>query len=1019
VTAVPAEKGKQKKKAKNKQVGKRPGPRGWWGRGGGMATYVQAPDEWRGTTVQVCGLWPFTSGTGSPMVGVPIGRNLMSGATMCCDPISWFMRAKLISNPSMFVLGKPGLGKALDVDTEIPTPAGLRRMGELQPGDHVFGADGRPTAVVAVSDVMTDRECWELTFSTGERIVADAEHLWVTETVAQRFRSWTDRSVTRGRKPAGTPQEIAAVAALRGTLGTTPTTVRDVTRALGWAGSPRESSVYQRPLPAGPVTTREIASTLVARGKKNHAVRVMPGLQLPDADVPLDPYVLGAWLGDGHTDVPRLTTADQGILDRIAEAGIEYVEQGHYLYHLRIPGTYRQKGAGLTHVLRQLGVLGDKHIPASYLRGSEHQRRALLAGLLDTDGTASPAGGQVQYVSTNERLAADVQELVASLGYRSTLRKGRARPEGRDVGPMWTVGFTTTDVVFGLDRKQRVHAERTVGHPERTARRYVVDARRVSSRPVRCIQVANADGLYLAGRSFITTHNSTITRRMALGLAGYGVQPLVLGDLKPDYKDLIEALGGQVIQLGRGRGHLNVLDPGESREAALRLTGSARQAIQADAHGRRQTMVSALISIMRSQKPTDREETIIDEALKVLDDRHQGTPVLRDLLAVVQEAPERVRNVALDRGSMDRYREITEGLEASLIGLVGGGRLGEIFSEQTDNPMMMDRPVVFDVSNIDDSETSLQAAVLLACWSYGFGAVAVAQALADAGLEPRRHYYVILDELWRVLRAGQGMVDRVDALTRLNRQRGVGMAMISHTMSDLQALANEEDRMKARGFVERSGMAILGGLPRAEMQQLTSVIPMSQEEQDMLIGWQDPPAWDPQTGEEAAPPGRGNFLIKVGGRPGIPVHVDLTTVEREINDTNKLWKTGAEGQPVKVVVADDGTEEVVGAASLDDPSMLPPPDPTTMLPPDPATMLPPPDPTRMVYGDQAPQQPSPQHYQPEQQQHYGAEQQQYPPPQRYQPEPDSQAYPGSPPPDPMLPPPDPRTQVDPHRRDAV
>jgi hypothetical protein len=424
---------------------------------------------------------------------------------------------------------------------------------------------------------------------------------------------------------------------------------------------------------------------------------------------------------------------------------------------------------------------------------------------------------------------------------------------------------------------------------------------------------------------------STIIRRMALGLAGYGVQPLVLGDLKPDYKDLIEALGGQVIQLGRGRGHLNVLDPGESREAALRLTGKAREAIQADAHGRRQTMVSALIAIMRNQNPNDREETILDEALKVLDERFQGTPVLRDLLQVIQDAPDRVRNVALDRGSLDRYRQITEGLEASLIGLVGGGRLGEIFSEQTDNPMQMDRPVVFDVSNVDDSETSLQAAVLLACWSYGFGAVAVSQALADAGLEPRRHYFVILDELWRVLRAGSGLVDRVDALTRLNRQRGVGMAMISHTMSDLLALPNPEDRMKAKGFVERSGMVICGGLPRAEMDNLTEVVSMSMEEQNMLVGWQDPPAWDPATGKEAAPPGRGNFLIKVGGRPGIPVHVGLTSVEREINDTNKLWTTGNDGKPQKVEVAPDGTQEVVGEYSLDDPMLLPPPDPTTRV----------------------------------------------------------------------------------------
>ena len=95
--------------------------------------------------------------------------------------------------------------------------------------------------------------------------------------------------------------------------------------------------------------------------------------------------------------------------------------------------------------------------------------------------------------------------------------------------------------------------------------------------------------------------------------------------------------------------------------------------------------------------------------------------------------------------------------------------------------------------------------------------------------------------------------------------------------------------MKARGFVERSGMVICGGLPSAEMPLLTAAVPFSQAEQSLLIGWQDPPAWDPSTGREAEPPGRGKFLVKVGGRPGIPVDVQLTAVEASINDTNKLW----------------------------------------------------------------------------------------------------------------------------------
>ena len=85
-------------------------------------------------------------------------------------------------------------------------------------------------------------------------------------------------------------------------------------------------------------------------------------------------------------------------------------------------------------------------------------------------------------------------------------------------------------------------------------------------------------------------------------------------------------------------------------------------------------------------------------------------------------------------------------------------------------------------------------------------------------------------------------------------------------------------------------MVLCGGLPRGEMAQLTKAIPLSEKEQDMLVGWQDPPMWDSAAGREAAPPGRGNFLIKVGGRPGIPVHVELTNAELALNDTNKAWK---------------------------------------------------------------------------------------------------------------------------------
>lgn len=382
---------------------------------------------------------------------------------------------------------------------------------------------------------------------------------------------------------------------------------------------------------------------------------------------------------------------------------------------------------------------------------------------------------------------------------------------------------------------------------------------------------------------------STLMRRMVLGLNGYGVLPMILGDLKPDYVDLIRGVGGQVIELGRGRGRLNVLDPGEVSAAADRLTGSARAELIADARGRRHTMVATLITLVRAAPPTDHEELILDRAIGVLDERHEGIPVLSDLVQVLIDGPDDVRQITFDRGDVERYRDATDPLIKSLTSMLGQGRLGEVFGAQTTTAMRRDRPVVFDISSIDDAEVTLQRAALLACWSTGFGSINVAHALADAGLEPERHYQIVLDEIWRALRGGRGMVDRVDALTRLNRQRGVGTAMISHTVADLDALPDEDDRIKARGFVERAGMVIAGGLPESEMPELSRVVGLSRAEQDMLVSWVDPAAWDDATGGESEPPGRGNFLVKVGGRPGIPIHVGLTEVEEGLNDTNKRW----------------------------------------------------------------------------------------------------------------------------------
>ena len=410
---------------------------------------------------------------------------------------------------------------------------------------------------------------------------------------------------------------------------------------------------------------------------------------------------------------------------------------------------------------------------------------------------------------------------------------------------------------------------------------------------------------------------STLVRHMNLALNGRGVIILVPGDLKPDEVDLVKAMGGEVIQFAPGRGHLNILDPGEITEIAARLPEEQREQLLVDAHSRKLELLSALITILRKDPVSTREYNILDRAIHLLERDFEGIPVIQDLLDLIVSRPAELSDVALDRGNADKYADAVEELVASLMSLTGSGIFGDMFAKQTSARMSMDRPAVFDLSQISDTQRDVQAAALMACWSQTFAAVDASHALADAGLAPNRTFFIVLDELWRALRSGPGMVDRIDSLTRLNRNEGVGQAMITHTMSDLDALADEADRQKARGFVERAGMVVAGALPRAEMAKLNEVVKLSEVERNRLMSWADPGSWSRirqartrGSGKPRQAPGVGKFMVKVGGRPGICVATKLTPSEIALNDTNKRWTNNPDGH-VNVFSANEGTNALV------------------------------------------------------------------------------------------------------------
>jgi hypothetical protein len=248
-----------------------------------------------------------------------------------------------------------------------------------------------------------------------------------------------------------------------------------------------------------------------------------------------------------------------------------------------------------------------------------------------------------------------------------------------------------------------------------------------------------------------------------------------------------------------------------------------------------------------------------------------------------------VREVVMDGGSMKKYLKATRKLRGSLRTLSRGTGVGAMFCQQTDVEMMMDRSVVFDVSSVKDDSTAVQAAALIVCWNLGFGRIETQQVLADAGVIERRNYNVVVDELWRPLQAGHGMVDQFSASTRLNRSQGISIIFCTHSLADPAAQANEDDRLKAMGIPRRCGMHVYFGTSRAELKLIDQITPLSAREKFDLASWSTPGSWNQVLGTRADAPGLGLCLIKVQGRGGLRVVIKLTQEELNLHNTDERW----------------------------------------------------------------------------------------------------------------------------------
>ena len=388
-------------------------------------------------------------------------------------------------------------------------------------------------------------------------------------------------------------------------------------------------------------------------------------------------------------------------------------------------------------------------------------------------------------------------------------------------------------------------------------------------------------GMFVLGQP--GTGKSTLVKRLVVGAVATGVTGLILGDTKPDYTMLTEYLGGQVIRIGRGMDCINPLDAGPLGQALRRLSGEAAQALRWEVRSRRLSLLMALCTLVREARLPNAEEVILGRAIDLLDERLAGArePTVADVLSVIEQGPDILRSAAR-AGTEGQYRDLVSGLVFTL-DLLCTGSLAGVFDGPTSQPIDMEAPLVsVDISRVGAAGDKLLTAAMLCTWAYGFGMADAAAALAEVGAARRRPYLAVMDELWRALRGAPGLVEYADSLTRLNRAKGMASIMITHSLADLDALASEEDRAKARGFADRSAITVLAGLPPRELARVREITPLTGPEQELVASWSAPDSWQPG----ARHPGRGKYLIKTGERLGIPVELSLVGAERRLYETD-------------------------------------------------------------------------------------------------------------------------------------
>lgn len=374
--------------------------------------------------------------------------------------------------PNVLLVCTRGFGKALSLDTRIPTPQGDKTIKDINIGDYVFDENGQPVKVINISPIFKNHDCYKIRFSDNEEIIADADHIWSVYDRWQRNRN-----------------KLIEI---------------------------KTSDMYEKYI----IPKRKTYSDKWDKdyNEVRYSVPMSKPVDFKEKKLGIHPYILGLWLGDGCSKASYITShVDdyEEICEHIKECGYKIYSITNDSGNNKKITIHNEMGVPLCTTLKEMNLFNNKHIPEEYLYSSIQQRLSLLQGFMDSDGTIKKEGYAefTQSVDKTE-LVDGFRRLLVSLGIKFTDGKYERKCNG-EIFYAQRFCFTPSKEMPCFRLKRKYDRLKEV-YPKTSHKKQIVYMEKIDSVPTKCISVDGDSHLFLCGEKNTVTHNSTIIDIMVM-----------------------------------------------------------------------------------------------------------------------------------------------------------------------------------------------------------------------------------------------------------------------------------------------------------------------------------------------------------------------------------------------------------------------------------------------------------------------------------------------------------------------